>query len=30
MGFAPLIDITTVSDRDVAQDSLVLGATLVL
>lgn len=30
MGFAPLIDITTASDRDVAQDSIVLGATLVL
>jgi len=29
-GFAPLINITTVSDRDVAQDSLVLGMTLVL
>ena len=30
MGFAPLINITTVSDRDVAQDSLVLGMTIVL
>ena len=29
-GFAPLINITTVSDRDVAQDSMVLGMTLVL
>lgn len=29
-GFAPLIAITTVSDRDVAQDSVVLGMTLVL
>ncbi|QDV62892.1 hypothetical protein [Crateriforma conspicua] len=29
-GFAPLINITTVSDRDVTQDSLVLGATIVL
>ncbi len=29
-GFAPLINITTVSDRDVAQDSLVLGMTLVI
>lgn len=29
-GFAPLINITTVSDRDVVQDSLVLGLTLVL
>lgn len=29
-GFAPLIDITTVSDRDVVQDSLVLGMTLVI
>lgn len=30
LGFAPLIAITTVSDRDVKQDSLVLGMTLVL
>ena len=30
MGFAPLINITTVSDRDVVQDSMVLGMTLVL
>lgn len=29
-GFAPLIDITTVSDRNVAQDSIVLGLNLVL
>lgn len=29
-GFAPLINITTVSDRDVAQDSVVLGMTIVL
>lgn len=29
-GFAPLINITTVSDRDVVQDSVVLGMTLVL
>ncbi len=29
IGFAPLIDINTVSDRDVAQDSLVLGLTVV-
>ncbi|TWU15115.1 hypothetical protein [Allorhodopirellula heiligendammensis] len=29
-GFAPLIDITTVSDRDVIQNSLVLGMTLLL
>ena len=30
LGFAPLINITTVSDRDVVQDSMVLGMTLVL
>ena len=30
MGFAPLIDITTVSDKSVNQDSAVLGLTLVL
>ena len=30
IGFAPLINLTTVSDRDVAQDSLVLGMTIVL
>ncbi len=30
LGFAPLINITTVSDRDVAQDSLVLGLNLIL
>ncbi|MCC9599112.1 LbtU family siderophore porin [Stieleria sp. JC731] len=30
LGFAPLINITTVSDRDVVQDSLVLGMTIVL
>jgi hypothetical protein len=30
LGFAPLIDITTVSDRDVVQDSMVLGMTIVL
>lgn len=30
LGFAPLINITTVSDRSVEQDSLVLGMTLVL
>jgi hypothetical protein len=29
MGFAPLINITTVSDRSVAQDSAVLGMTVV-
>ncbi|WP_044302510.1 hypothetical protein, partial [Rhodopirellula sallentina] len=29
-GFAPLIDITTVSDRDVVQDSVVLGLNLIL
>ncbi|MBB3207657.1 hypothetical protein FHS27_003482 [Rhodopirellula rubra] len=29
-GFAPLIDITTVSDRDVVQDSIVLGMNLIL
>ncbi len=29
-GFAPLIAITTASDRDVVQDSLVLGMTLVI
>ncbi|MCM2374396.1 hypothetical protein [Aporhodopirellula aestuarii] len=29
-GFAPLINITTVSDRDVVQDSLVLGMNLIL
>lgn len=29
-GFAPLIDITTVSDRDVIQDSFVLGMVFVL
>lgn len=29
-GFAPLINITTVSDRDVVQDSVVLGMTIVL
>ncbi|MEZ6091905.1 MAG: hypothetical protein R3C05_28645 [Pirellulaceae bacterium] len=28
-GFAPLLDITTVSDRSVVQDSIVLGMTLV-
>ncbi len=30
LGFAPLIDITTVSDRDVVQNSLVLGMNLLL
>jgi len=29
MGFAPLIDITTVSDRNVVQDSAILGMTIV-
>ncbi|MCA9227157.1 MAG: hypothetical protein KDA47_16155, partial [Planctomycetales bacterium] len=29
-GFAPLLDITTVSDRGVVQDSLVMGITVVL
>jgi hypothetical protein len=29
MGFAPLINITTVSDRNVAQDSMVMGMTVV-
>jgi hypothetical protein len=29
MGFAPLINITTVSDRSVAQDSIVMGMTVV-
>jgi len=30
IGFAPLMNITTVSDRDVAQDSLVFGLNLIL
>ncbi|OYP37621.1 LbtU family siderophore porin [Rhodopirellula sp. MGV] len=30
LGFAPLIDLTSVSDRDVVQNSLVLGMTIVL
>jgi hypothetical protein len=29
MGFAPLIHITTVSDRDVVQDSFVMGMAIV-
>ena len=29
LGFAPLIDLTTVSDRDVVQDSAILGMTIV-
>ena len=29
MGFAPLINITTVSDRSATQDSMVMGMTVV-